>query len=65
MLQAVGLEFLGVQFGHAVDQTRYRAEARGPGALRNLQRLHEYETRHPEVFGDTYRLWARPAGRSR
>lgn len=65
MLQAAGLEFLGVQFGHAADQIRYRAEVRGPGALRDLRRLHDYETGHPEVFGDTYRLWARPTRRSR
>lgn len=65
MLKVAGLEFLGVQFGHVPDRIRYRAEVRRPGALRDLRRLHDYEIDHPDVFGDTYRLWARPAKRSR
>ncbi|MCI3130786.1 class I SAM-dependent methyltransferase [Phenylobacterium aquaticum] len=60
LLDAAGLEFLGVQFGHAADRTRYRAENRQAGAMRDLQRLHRHEVQHPEIFGDTYRLWARP-----
>jgi tetratricopeptide (TPR) repeat protein/SAM-dependent methyltransferase len=60
MLSAAGLEFLGVQFGHAADRTRYVAQNTGPGALRDLARLHRHELEHPEIFGDTYRLWARP-----
>lgn len=64
LFKAAGLDFLGVQFSHAVDLTRYRAEARKPWALRDLGRLHEFEKKHPEVFGDTYRLWARPTKRA-
>lgn len=60
LLDAAGLEFLGVQFGHAADRTRYRTENRQSGAMRDLQRLHLHEVQHPEIFGDTYRLWARP-----
>lgn len=60
MFATAGLEFLGVQFGHAADQTRYCAEHPQPDALRDVALLHAYEIAHPEVFGDTYRLWARP-----
>jgi SAM-dependent methyltransferase/Tfp pilus assembly protein PilF len=60
MLSAAGLEFLGVQFGHAADRTRYVAQNTRSGALRDLARLHRHELEHPEIFGDTYRLWARP-----
>lgn len=60
MFDAAGLEFLGVRFGHAADQTRYLAENPRPAALRDLDGLHRHEGLHPEVFGDTYRLWARP-----
>lgn len=65
MLGAVGLEFLGVQFGHAADRTRYLAENTRQGALRDLARLHRHEQEHPEIFGDTYRLWARLRRRSK
>lgn len=65
MLDDAGLEFLGVKFGHGADQTRYLGTARRPGALGDLDRLHRHELQHPEVFGDTYRLWARPRRRAR
>lgn len=61
MFSAAGLEFLGVQFGHAADKTRYLAENQRSGAMRDLSRLHRHELKHPEIFSDTYRLWARPA----
>lgn len=61
LLDAAGLEFLGVQFGHAADRTRYRTENPQSGAMRDLQRLHLHEVQHPKIFGDTYRLWARPS----
>jgi len=60
MFSAAGLEFLGVQFGHLADRTRYLAQNARSGALRDLQHLHRHELEHPEIFGDTYRLWARP-----
>ena len=60
LLSAAGLEFLGVRFGHAADQARYLAENPRRGALRDLEALHRHELQHPEVFGDTYRLWGRP-----
>lgn len=65
LLSAAGLELLGVRFGLAADETRYLAENPRPGALRDLERLHRHEIEHPEVFGDTYRLWARPRRPSR
>ncbi|MFD1191031.1 MAG: tetratricopeptide repeat protein [Pseudomonadota bacterium] len=60
LLSAAGLEFLGVRFGHAADEARYLTENPRRGALRDLEALHRHELQHPEVFGDTYRLWARP-----
>lgn len=60
LLSAAGLEFLGVRFGHAADEVRYLRENPRRGALRDLEALHRHELQHPEVFGDTYRLWARP-----
>ena len=65
MMSTAGLEFLGVQFGHAADRTRYLAQNARSGALRGLQALHRHEREHTEVFGDTYRLWARPRRPSR
>ncbi len=59
MMSTAGLEFLGVQFGHAADRTRYLAQNARSGALRDLQNLHRHELEHPEIFGDTYRLWTR------
>lgn len=59
LLDSAGLEFLGVQFGHQADRTRYRAENRSSDSMRDLRRLHLHEMKHPEIFGDTYRLWAR------
>ena len=65
MFSTAGLEFLGLQFGHAADRTRYLAQNARSGALRDLQALHHHEREHPEIFGDTYRLWARPRRPSR
>lgn len=59
MLEAAGLEFLGLQFGHAADRTRFLAEHPAPGAIQEVATLHRHELDHPEVFGDTYRIWAR------
>ena len=60
LFDGAGLDFLGVRFGHAADQTRYLRENPGRGSLRDVERLHRHEVEHPELFGDTYRLWARP-----
>jgi Tfp pilus assembly protein PilF/SAM-dependent methyltransferase len=59
MLADAGLEFLGLQFGHAADRTRFLAEHPDAGAIQDVTALHRHESDHPEVFGDTYRIWAR------
>lgn len=59
MLDDAGLEFLGLQFGHAADRTRFLAKHPAPGAIQDVTALHRHELNHPEVFGDTYRIWAR------
>jgi len=66
LLAAAGLDFLGLQFGHAADRTRFLAEHPAPGAIQDLEALHRHEQEHPEVFGDTYRIRAqRPRHRRR
>lgn len=64
MFRDADLEFLGVQFGHGADRTRYLAQNPRRGALGDPQRLHRHEAQHPEIFGDTYHLWARPRRQS-
>jgi tetratricopeptide (TPR) repeat protein/SAM-dependent methyltransferase len=59
MLQAHGLEFLGIEFGNESDRTRYLSGQRSSMAVRDLGALHLFEIEHPEVFGDTYRIWAK------
>lgn len=59
MLRAVDLTFLGVEFGNDTDRTRFASEHQSTAAVRDVLALHRYENEHPEVFGDTYRIWAR------
>lgn len=57
MLSRLDLTFLGLELRHAGDRMRFAAENPGRAALRSLKAWHDYETRHPDTFGDTYRLW--------
>lgn len=58
MLESAGLAFLGVEFGHDADRTRFLTEHDSPKAVGDVAALHHHEIAHPEVFGDTYRIWA-------
>lgn len=59
MLRAAELAFLGVEFGNETDRTRFLSALDSPMAVQDANALHRYEVEHPEVFGDTYRVWAR------
>jgi tetratricopeptide (TPR) repeat protein/SAM-dependent methyltransferase len=59
MLRTVGLTFLGVEFSHGLDRARFLSEHESLAAVQDVTALHRYELAHPEVFGDTYRVWAR------
>lgn len=59
MLARAGLTFLGLEVRNPADRQRFAAEYPGSAALRSLPIWHAFETRYPETFGDTYRLWAR------
>lgn len=59
MLEIAGLEFLGLEINHAFDKALFAAECPATGAARSLSTLHAFEVRHPETFGDTYRIWAK------
>lgn len=59
MLRAAKLAFLGVEFGNETDRTRFLSALDSPMAVQDANALHRYEVEHPEVFGDTYRVWAR------
>ena len=68
MAARLGLIFLGLETS-AADRLRFAAENLDPAAVRTLSAWHAFEMRHPETFGDTYRLWftrpgAFPAGAS-
>lgn len=59
MFARAGLSFLGVETSQPADRRCFIAENPEPAKLADLRAWHEFETRHPETFGDTYRLWAR------
>lgn len=63
LLDDAGLHFLGLQFARSDDRSRYLAGHSSPRALQDIAALHRYELDHPDLFGDTYRIWARPARR--
>lgn len=59
MLHNAALDFLGIEFGHESDRTRFLSGQAGATAVQDIAALHHFEIEHPEVFGDTYRIWAR------
>lgn len=59
LLEAASLEFIGVQFSHAVDRNRFLEKYPRPGSIVSLDLLHQFECEHPETFGETYHIWAR------
>jgi len=59
MFAKAGLEFLGLQVPYAPGLTRFREEHPAQSDLTSLVAWHQFEERHPQVFGGTYQLWAR------
>jgi hypothetical protein len=61
MLSHLGLEFLGMEMRNPEDRRRFASNYPGPDACFSLATWHQFETGHPEVFSDTYRIWVRKA----
>ena len=59
MLQAAGLEFLGLQPSNAQDGLRFAQMFPQTEALRSLRAWHDFELQNPDSFGETYRFWVR------
>ncbi len=59
MLDATGLEFLGLEVAHAPDMMRFRQENPDPADAMSLKAWHRFEEAQPQIFGGTYPLWAR------
>ncbi|MBZ0209255.1 MAG: tetratricopeptide repeat protein [Hyphomicrobium sp.] len=59
MFAREGLAFLGLEVPHAPDFTRFRLQFPEASDLMALKAWHAFEEQNPEVFGGTYRLWAR------
>jgi Tfp pilus assembly protein PilF/SAM-dependent methyltransferase len=59
MLQAAGLEFLGLQPSNAQDGLRFAQQFPQAEALRSLRAWHDFELQNPGSFGETYRFWVR------
>lgn len=62
MFERQGLKFLGLELPNPADRHRFNAAHPDPASPRSLAVWHDYETRFPETFSDTYRLWARKTG---
>ncbi len=58
MFAAEDLVFLGLEVPYAPDLIRFRQQ-HSSADLMSLTAWHAYEEQRPEVFGGTYRLWAR------
>jgi SAM-dependent methyltransferase len=59
MFGRLGLEFIGLELRQPADRRRFAAEHPRRDAQLSLAAWHAFEARHPLMFGDTYRLWAR------
>lgn len=62
LFQETGLEFVGIEVAFGPDLEKFRAEHSDPQDLKSLTLWHAFEERNPDVFGGTYRLWARKPG---
>lgn len=61
MFRAEGLSFLGFEVPYAPDLMRFRARYPSEADLMSLSAWHEFECQNPQIFGGTYRLWAKKA----
>ena len=62
LLDGAGLEFLGLSLPNPGDLDLFNKEQPDHGAARSPEAWHAFETAHPDIFGDTYRIWARKPG---
>jgi tetratricopeptide (TPR) repeat protein/SAM-dependent methyltransferase len=58
MLTRCGFDFLGLELRRPSDRARFQEAFPTREAWRSWQVWQEFETRHPQTFGDTYRIWA-------
>lgn len=58
-LDALGLEFLGFEFGEPGVLQAYRTEFPADGNACSLVNWTQFESRHPRTFGGMYQFWAR------
>ena len=57
MIESSGLTFLGLALRNPADKLVFSQEFPEPDAARSISNWHEFEKRHPETFGDTYKIW--------
>lgn len=59
IVDELGMEFLGFEFGDPGVRQAYRAEHPEDTAVRSLTNWSDFEARHPHVFGAMYQFWTR------
>jgi len=59
IVDELGMEFLGFEFGDPGVRQAYRAEHPEDTAARSLTNWGGFEARHPHVFGAMYQFWTR------
>lgn len=57
MATACGLKFLGLVLRNPADRQAFDREFPEKNAARDVSNWHAFEQRHPETFGDTYKIW--------
>lgn len=57
MIESCGLTFLGLALRNPADKLVFSQEFPEADAARSISNWHEFEKRHPETFGDTYKIW--------
>jgi len=59
IVDELGMEFLGFEFGDPGVRQAYRSEHPGDANARSLASWSQFEARHPHAFGAMYQFWAR------
>ena len=62
IIEELGLDFVGFEFGSPERLTSFRSAFPEPGAAQSLHAWHEYEFGHPDTFSSMYQFWvSKPA----
>ena len=59
MIASCGLGFLGLALRNPADRLAFNQEFTDKDAARDINNWHKFEVKHPETFGDTYKIWLR------